>query len=114
MTNSGFATFQGKTSSGVIHGRWNRGGANPLTWKAKRKNQATFANISFLVFFWISAVVEGITFSDSDSAPIPNCGKKSGKVGNFQRGKRCSLLMVNAKKWGAKINKWGRCQLAIA
>jgi len=22
--------------------------------------------------------------------------------------------MVNAEKWGAKINKWGRCQLAIA
>jgi len=22
--------------------------------------------------------------------------------------------MVNAEKWGAKIKKWGRCQLAIA
>jgi len=22
--------------------------------------------------------------------------------------------MVNAEKWGTKIKKWGRCQLAIA
>jgi len=22
--------------------------------------------------------------------------------------------MVNAEKWGAKLKKWGRCQLAIA
>jgi len=26
----------------------------------------------------------------------------------------CSTLMVNAEKWGKKIKKWGRCQLAIA
>jgi len=25
-----------------------------------------------------------------------------------------SLLMVNAEKWNAKLEKWGRCQLAIA
>jgi len=31
----------------------------------------------------------------------------------LQRGKLCSLLMVNAEKWDAKI-KWGRCQLAVA
>jgi len=37
-----------------------------------------------------------------------------GKVWNFQRGKLCSLLMVNAEKWGAKIKKWERCQIAIA
>jgi len=30
------------------------------------------------------------------------------------RGKLCSLLMVYAEKCGAKIKKWGRCQLAIA
>jgi len=23
-------------------------------------------------------------------------------------------MMVDAEKWGAKIKKWGRCQLAIA
>jgi len=33
---------------------------------------------------------------------------------NFQGGKLCGLLVVNAEKWGAKIYKWGRCQLAIA
>ena len=32
-----------------------------------------------------------------------------GKVWNFLRGKRCSVLMVNAGKWCAKI-KWWRCQ----
>jgi len=32
----------------------------------------------------------------------------------FLGGKFCSLLMVNAEKWGAKIKKWERCQLAIA
>jgi len=37
-----------------------------------------------------------------------------GKVWNFQRGKLCGLFMMNADKWGAKIKKWGRCQLAIA
>jgi len=37
-----------------------------------------------------------------------------GESVTFQRGKLCSLLMVNAEKWGAKIKKWGRSQLAIA
>jgi len=37
-----------------------------------------------------------------------------GQVWKFQRGKLCSLLVVNPEKWGAKIKKWGRCQLAIA
>jgi len=37
-----------------------------------------------------------------------------GKVWNFQRGKLCSLLMVNAEKLGVEIKKWGWCQLAIA
>jgi len=37
-----------------------------------------------------------------------------GEVGNFQRGKFCGLLMVNAEKWEAKIEKWGQCQVAIA
>jgi len=36
-----------------------------------------------------------------------------GKVWNFQRGKLCSLLKVNAEKRGAKM-KWVRCQLAIS
>jgi len=36
------------------------------------------------------------------------------EVWNFERGKLCSLLMVNAEKWGAKIKNWRRCQLAIA
>jgi len=31
---------------------------------------------------------------------------KGGKVWHLQRGKLCSLLMVNAEKFGAKI-KWG-------
>jgi len=33
---------------------------------------------------------------------------------NFQRGELCGLLVVNAEKWGAKMCKWRRCQLAIA
>jgi len=32
----------------------------------------------------------------------------------LSEGKICSLLMVNAEKWGAKIKKWGPCQHAIA
>jgi len=36
-----------------------------------------------------------------------------GKVWNFQRGKRCTLLMVNAGKWGVKIKKWRRCNLLL-
>jgi len=36
------------------------------------------------------------------------------EVWNFQRGKLCSLLMVNGEKWGTKIMMWGQCQLAIA
>jgi len=38
---------------------------------------------------------------------------KGGSV-KFQRGKLCSLLKVNAEKWGAKTMNWGRCQFAIA
>jgi len=30
------------------------------------------------------------------------------------KGVNCSLLVVNAEKWDAKLKKWGRCQLAIA
>jgi len=38
---------------------------------------------------------------------------KGGRCEAF-KGVDCSLLMVNAEKWGAKVKKWGRCQLAIA
>jgi len=38
---------------------------------------------------------------------------KGGRCETF-KGVNCGLLMVNAEKWGAKIKKWGRCQLAIA
>jgi len=37
---------------------------------------------------------------------------RRGKVWNFERGKRCSVLMVNAGKWCVKI-KWRRCQYTI-
>ena len=30
---------------------------------------------------------------------------------NFQTEKLCSLIMVNAEKWGAKIKKWGDANL---
>ena len=33
---------------------------------------------------------------------------------NVESVKLCSFFMVNAGKWGAKMKKWGRCQLAIA
>ena len=36
-----------------------------------------------------------------------------GKVWNFWRSKRCSVLMVNAGKWCVKI-KWRQCQYTIA
>jgi len=49
----------------------------------------------------------------SSGYQIPSIYQR-GKVGNFQWGKRCSLLMVNAGKCGVKIKKWRRCQLAIA
>jgi len=32
----------------------------------------------------------------------------------YQRGKRCSVLMVNAGKWAVKIKMWRWCQLTIA
>ena len=44
---------------------------------------------------------------------LPSIFSNGESVWNFQRGKLCSLLMVNAEKRGAKT-KWGRCQLAIA
>ena len=36
-----------------------------------------------------------------------------GESVKLSMGKLCSLLMVNAEKFGAKIKKWGRCQRAI-
>jgi len=36
-----------------------------------------------------------------------------GLVWNFQKGKLCGLLMANAEKWGAKINKCGDTNLLL-
>jgi len=43
---------------------------------------------------------------------LPNILSK-GEVWNFQRGKLCSLFMVNAEKRGAKIKKWGDANLLL-
>jgi len=45
--------------------------------------------------------------------PTTNHFFKGGRCETF-KGVNCSLLTVNAKKWGAKLKKWLRCQLAIA
>jgi len=69
-----------------------------------------------LVFWIFLVVVYGFIYSH-EREQIQDTKYQAlyqrGNVWNFQRGKRCSLLMVNAGKWGGKI-KWGRCQLAIA
>ena len=70
-----------------------------------------------LVFWIFLVVVYGIIYSH-EHGQIQDTKYQAfyqrGKEWNFQRGKLCSVLMVNAGKWGMKIKKWRRWQLAIA
>ena len=83
------------------------------TAKRRMKFKANLVFKSSWLLFMISCIPIKTWMWTNSVYQLPSILWK-GKVWNFQRGKLCSLLMVNPEKWGVQIKKWRRCQLAIA
>ena len=67
---------------------------------------------SFWLLFMVSCIPIKIWMVTNSVYQLPSILSK-GKVWNFQNGKLCSLLMVNADKWGVKIKSAGDANLPL-